>query len=261
MYETVVWFISFFLVISESNAVSVNENKSLSANISDNSGSDDHLPAVGHQNISRHINITSNELNPETTPTITTVIKTLKTDHSRTHTIADMLDLYEGSKGNSSSKTTVSTPLRTSKSIIQHVTHVANYTTVSPSHSVIRHHFNMKILDYILIPVGCLLAIVISYFLVRHVQKVRRKRRLERELCHQYSYPNSEADDMEEHNIGEIESVVNAQFVSFTDRSDKNLYEDSSEINLAFDESSKLVVQEPPPVPSEESEASTSFTS
>ena len=147
----------------------MNENKSLSANISDNSGSDDHLPAVGHQNISRHINITSNELNPETTPTITTVIKTLKTDHSRTHTIADMLDLYEGSKGNSSSKTTVSTPLRTSKSIIQHVTHVANYTTVSPSHSVIRHHFNMKILDYILIPVGCLLAIVISYFLVSTV--------------------------------------------------------------------------------------------
>ena len=62
------------------------------------------------------------------------------------------------------------------------------------------------------------------------MQKVRRKRRLERELCHQYSYPNSEADDMEEHNIGEIESVVNAQFVSFTDRSDKNLYEDSSEV-------------------------------
>ena len=57
---------------------------------------------------------------------------------------------------------------------------------------------------------------------------MRRKRRLERELFHQYSYPNSEADDMEEQNIGEIESVINAQFVSFNDRSDKNLYEDSS---------------------------------
>ena len=65
---------------------------------------------------------------------------------------------------------------------------------------------------------------------VRHVQKVRRKRRLERELFHQYSYPNSEADDMEEQNIGEIESVINAQFVSFSDRSDKSLYEDTSEV-------------------------------
>ena len=70
----------------------------------------------------------------------------------------------------------------------------------------------------------------ILFFQVRHVQKVRRKRRLERELLHQYSYPNSEADDMEEHNIGDIESVINAQFVSFSDRSDKNLYEDSPEV-------------------------------
>ena len=35
---------------------------------------------------------------------------------------------------------------------------------------------------------------------------------------------------MEEHNIGDIESVINAQFVSFSDRSDKNLYEDSPEV-------------------------------
>ena len=33
---------------------------------------------------------------------------------------------------------------------------------------------------------------------------------------------------MEEQNIGEIESIVNTQFVSFNDRPDKNLYEDSS---------------------------------
>ena len=57
------------------------------------------------------------------------------------------------------------------------------------------------------------------------MQKVRRKRRLERELFHQYSYPNSEADDMEERNIGDVESVINAQFVCInSDRSDKNLY-------------------------------------
>ena len=63
------------------------------------------------------------------------------------------------------------------------------------------------------------------------MQKVKRKRRLERELLHQYSYPNSEADDMEEQNIGDIESIVNAQFVAFSDRSDKNLYEDSPEVS------------------------------
>ena len=76
--------------------------------------------------------------------------------------------------------------------------------------------------------------LILSFNLqARHVQKVRRKRWLERELFHQYSYPNSEADDMEEQNIGDIESVINAQFVSFSsDRSDKNLYEDSSEVRF-----------------------------
>ena len=61
---------------------------------------------------------------------------------------------------------------------------------------------------------------------------MRRKRRLERELFHQYSYPNSEADDMEERNIGDVESVINTQFVCInSDRSDKNLYEDSHEVS------------------------------
>lgn len=68
-------------------------------------------------------------------------------------------------------------------------------------------------------------------FQVRQVQKMRRKRRLERELLHQYSYPNSEADDTEEQNIGDLESIVNTQFVAFSDRSDKSLYEDSSEVS------------------------------
>ena len=71
---------------------------------------------------------------------------------------------------------------------------------------------------------------------------MRRKRRLERELFHQYSYPNSEADDMEEQNIGEIESVINAQFVSFNDRSDKNLYEDSSVVR-SLNYKNRLVVR------------------
>ena len=64
------------------------------------------------------------------------------------------------------------------------------------------------------------------------MQKVRRKRRLERELVHQYSYPNSEADDSEEQNIGDFESVINTHFVAFNDRTDKNLYEDpKTEVN------------------------------
>ena len=64
------------------------------------------------------------------------------------------------------------------------------------------------------------------------MQKVRRKRRLERELVHQYSYPNSEADDSEEQNIGDFESVINTHFVAFNDRTDKNLHEDpQTEVN------------------------------
>lgn len=70
-------------------------------------------------------------------------------------------------------------------------------------------------------------------FQVRQVQKMRRKRRLERELLHQYSYPNSETDDLEEQNIGDLESIVNTQFVAFSDRSDKSLYEDSPEVSSA----------------------------
>ena len=36
---------------------------------------------------------------------------------------------------------------------------------------------------------------------------------------------------MEERNIGDVESVINAQFVCInSDRSDKNLYEDSHEV-------------------------------
>ena len=60
---------------------------------------------------------------------------------------------------------------------------------------------------------------------------MRRKRRLERELLHHYSDPDSEADDMEEQNIGDLESIVNTQFVAFSDRSDKSLYEDSPEVS------------------------------
>ena len=72
------------------------------------------------------------------------------------------------------------------------------------------------------------------------MQKVRRKRRLERELVHQYSYPNSEADDSEEQNIGDVESVINTHFVAFNDRTDKNLYEDpQTEVNSDVEQHQK----------------------
>ena len=58
---------------------------------------------------------------------------------------------------------------------------------------------------------------------------MRRKRRLERELFHQYSYANSETDDFDEQNI---ESVVNTEFVPFSGRLDKNLYEDTLEVRF-----------------------------
>ncbi|KAJ7377587.1 hypothetical protein OS493_028146 [Desmophyllum pertusum] len=216
-----------------------------------------------NQNDSRllHSNITNNELRTETIHASTEIFKTSSTNLPTTHTVGDMLDGFESGRANlKNSSTTVRTPLSTVESFTHIV--VENYTTVSPSLTFNKHHgFDMKILGYIVIPIGCLMAIVVSYCLVRYVQKVKRKRRLERELLHQYSYPNSEADDIEEQNIGDIESIVNAQFVAFSDRSDKNLYEDSPEVNLAFDEGSKLVVEEPPPSPPEDFEASTSFTS
>ena len=62
----------------------------------------------------------------------------------------------------------------------------------------------------------------------RHWQKVQKKRRLERELIHQYSYPNSEADeDLDYQNLPEVETVVNSQFVAYTDQSSKMLFDDN----------------------------------
>ena len=62
----------------------------------------------------------------------------------------------------------------------------------------------------------------------RHWQKVQKKRRIERELIHQYSYPNSEADeDLDYQNLPEVETVVNSQFVAYTDQSSKMLFDDN----------------------------------
>lgn len=61
---------------------------------------------------------------------------------------------------------------------------------------------------------------------------------------------------------GDFESVIDTQFVAFNDRADKNLHEDTSVENLAFGETSKLVVDEASPGSLiEEEEVSTSFNS
>lgn len=136
-----------------------------------------------------------------------------------------------------------------------------NNTTTSPSHRIKSHHSKSYVLHYILIPIGCFaVTFVISFFLLRHIQRVRRKRRLERELFHQYSY--SDVDDLEQQMTGDFESVIDTQFVAFNDRADKNLHEDTSVENLAFGETSKLVVNEASPGSLiEEEEVSTSFNS
>jgi len=262
----VIFLICFLCLISTLKTASVH-GLPLSTSSQDN-GNTIQLPL--RQNLSKiqndsrlDINITSNELNTEAIHTSTSFIKTPSTNLPVMHTTGDILGGFESNSTNSLNvTTTVRNLLGSEKKTLPFLTE--NYTTVSPSPSIVmhNHHFNRKILLYILIPIGCLLAIVVSYCVVRQVQKMRRKRRLERELLHQYSYPNSEADDMEEQNIGDLESIVNTQFVAFSDRSDKSLYEDSPEVNLAFGESSKLVVQEPsPPSPPEELQVATSFNS
>lgn len=235
----------------------------LSTPLSSKSGNNVQIPPIiVNHNESRLLNITSNNLNSSRTnlTSINTAVPTvLTTKPSRTHIPDVMFGENNLDHGASSSSNVSNDITSTTPSLLTLSTHVQNHTTVSPSQNAVKHHFNKKILEYVIIPIGCLLVVLISYCVIRQVQKVRKKRRLERELFHQYSYPNSEADDMEERNIGDVESVINAQFVCInSDRSDKNLYEDSHEVNLAFDETSKLVVQEPV---SPELEASTSFQS
>ena len=139
------------------------------ANISQGSGNDVEFPSVGHQNRSQLQNITSNKLDSENTPTVTSTIKTpLTRIVSETQSIIDLVDGYEGTESNT---TTVLTPLSSNGAPTDpptgSKTHAGNNTsTASPSHGIARHHFNVRILDYILIPGGCVLAVVIAFFMV-----------------------------------------------------------------------------------------------
>lgn len=120
------------------------------------------------QNDSRlEVNITSNELNTEAIHTSTSFIKTPSTNLPVMHTTGDMLGGFESNSTNSLNvPTTVRNLLGSEKKTLPFLTE--NYTTVSPSPSIVmhNHHFNRKMLLYILIPLGCLLAIVVSYCMV-----------------------------------------------------------------------------------------------
>ena len=120
------------------------------------------------QNDSRlHINITSNELSTEAVNTSTHFIKTATTNLPVTHTTGDMLGGFESNSTNFPNIATTVRNLPDAKKTTFPIL-TENYTTASPSASIIRHnhHFNMKILDYILIPVGCLLTIVVLFCVV-----------------------------------------------------------------------------------------------
>ena len=120
------------------------------------------------QNDSRlRINITSNELSTEAVNTSTHFIKTATTNLPVTHTTGDMLGGFESNSTNFPNIATTVRNLPDAKKTTFPIL-TENYTTASPSASIIRHnhHFNMKILDYILIPVGCLLTIVVLFCVV-----------------------------------------------------------------------------------------------
>lgn len=157
------------MIFSSSVLVTLANGIALFANISQGSGNNVEFPSVGHQNRSQLQNITSNKLNSENTPTVTSAIKIpLTRNVSKTQSIIDLADGYEGTEKN---MTTVLTPLSSNGTTTDpptgSPTHAGNNTsTASPSHGIVRHHFNMRILDYILIPGGCVVAFVIACFMV-----------------------------------------------------------------------------------------------
>jgi len=78
----------------------------------------------------------------------------------------------------------------------------------------------------------CVCALLLQ---VRRIQRVKRKRRLERELTHQYSYPNSEAGDFDdEQRFLEVESIINTQFYAANDPEEKNFVAEIPQVCLVF---------------------------
>lgn len=269
MYVPTVLWVCFLSAVDIDLYTSANGISVLNANISNQTGQHGNnvrlIPVRGNSNKSEIHNITSNAINQETTTINSTNGTMLLTRNTSTAgSIIDVLMDYDGNAKNSTNSTPLHNVTSTTPSSVRTSTiiTIGGYnTTTSPSHHIKSHHSKSYVLHYILIPIGCFaVTFVISFFLLRHIQRVRRKRRLERELFHQYSY--SDVDDLEQQMTGDFESVIDTQFVAFNDRADKNLHEDTSVENLAFGETSKLVVDEASPGSLiEEEEVSTSFNS
>lgn len=83
---------------------------------------------------------------------------------------------------------------------------------------------------------------------------------MERELIHQYSYPNSEAGDIDDDDrLFEVESIINAQFhTAINDQEEKNFVAEIPEVTVAVGERPQLVIEEESPL-IDNVEVSTSF--
>ena len=126
------------------------------------------VPATKYNNATLP-NITSNDLIteenfPSTTRTTNQSIIT--------HVAESSFGQGKTTQRNFSSSTTIPATTGTMQSPRTHLatnlssTLFYNASTVSPSHVVVNHHFSLNILDYVLIPVGSLIAVVVSCFLV-----------------------------------------------------------------------------------------------
>ena len=162
-HQTLVWsdfFITNFL-------------SGLSTPLSSKSGNNVQIPPIIVNHNESRLNITSNNLNTSTTnlTSINTAVPTvLTTKPSRTHILDVMFgenNLDHGvSSSSNGSNSSISDITSTTPSLLTLSTHVQNHTTVSPSQNAVKHHFNKKILEYVIIPIGCLLVVLISYCVV-----------------------------------------------------------------------------------------------
>lgn len=84
---------------------------------------------------------------------------------------------------------------------------------------------------------------------------------MERELIHQYSYPNSEAGDIDDGDrLFEVESIINAQFHgAMNDQEEKNFAAEIPEVIVSVGDGPRLVVEEEDSPLIENEEVSTSF--
>ena len=146
----------------------------LSTPLSSKSGNNVQIPPIiVNHNESRLLNITTNNLNTSRTnlTSLNTAVPTvLTTKPSRTHILDVMLGENNLDHGVTSSSnvlnSSVSNITSTAPSLLTLSTYVQNHTTVSPSQNAVKHRFNTKILEYVIIPIGCLLVVLISYCLV-----------------------------------------------------------------------------------------------